>query len=360
MAAALAKDSRGQDKIDVDNDALEAFLKAFDWRLSSGLEGDRLVSALQGMSTNPGAWRHSIGPATNDELNLRSALVALVAGMSAIKFVPERHHRVPANFFNAGVDLLRRTDRRRECVIRARVIVNALGLLWSLKRANNISIGLVDQEGIDCAVNLLGAFSEGVVVSHWAAGEVFPRIATAFIFLGNQMGGKVEIESHRIQGSLRTMGEESATYSDVVSRLRKPVAAEALSTMTRAAIAEMSAEVSDSLLDSTQGIWSAAFAQPLRRLLGECFGDDPIDSHLSDVEIMIRGVVVGSRDLPAYWIQKYGDWRTVHNNPLVEAGLLKDSEWLQLEAKSQQSCSSAASALDEALLSSPLVGPAEY
>lgn len=77
-----------------------------------------------------------------------------------------RRAEAPSSWFNAGVSLLRARRQRNapepSTIRRARVIVNALGVWWALESTNagDLRVSMVENDGIDCAVNMMGAISE--------------------------------------------------------------------------------------------------------------------------------------------------------------------------------------------------------
>ncbi|MCX7015808.1 MAG: hypothetical protein NTW86_25190 [Candidatus Sumerlaeota bacterium] len=76
-----------------------------------------------------------------------------------------RRKDAPSAFFNSGLSLLRAFRepgaQNRQNLVRARVILNSMGLFWALEAdISQPRVAMVDNDGLSCAVNLLGACTD--------------------------------------------------------------------------------------------------------------------------------------------------------------------------------------------------------
>ena len=90
------------------------------------------------------------------------ALISALAGtLGAVLNPPEDYRRIAATLFNAGVCFSRLTDTKsmpERQSADSRVVLNALGLVWALRKSNgDMPVALSEMNGLSCTVNLFGA-----------------------------------------------------------------------------------------------------------------------------------------------------------------------------------------------------------
>ncbi len=175
-------------------------------------EPDRHAVLIDQMMNVPSAWRRMVNvifPESDpNEREWRGHVVSgLLAGLAAACRVALdiEDRKVAAALFNAGVDLKKAGDTglKTNDVAMARVALNAAGLGWVLRPdaiadADDIETALHQANGIDCAVNLLGALTELASVDKAA----IHRFATA---MWAYRAGPEEDEYQRMAGSLRKL-----------------------------------------------------------------------------------------------------------------------------------------------------------
>lgn len=146
------------------------------WRAFGMTPQNPLAASLPGdMANVPPVWRdlaldNALGGMLADGATperegnaLVACLCALAAAMRAAQGAPDED--VASACFNAGVNLLKahQAGAAMDSQAVARVILNAAGLAWVLRgksAAEAIHTALHEENGLDCAVNLLGALVE--------------------------------------------------------------------------------------------------------------------------------------------------------------------------------------------------------
>lgn len=127
----------------VDDDYAQQILALLDLRAEDAIG---TLTALSSMGGTLQAWGE------------RSVDIARLAAVGAVAVAAGPDSRtVPSRLFNAGVSLIAevRAGRTPE-LIRAQLLLNALGVRWSLQLAQGeVTTAMTEFDGLDCAVNLL-------------------------------------------------------------------------------------------------------------------------------------------------------------------------------------------------------------
>lgn len=120
---------------------------------TDGLDAGTMV-AVDVMMYGPGAWRSEFGHDQMLRLMLSAGLIRLAR--------PSRDEDAVSPLFNAGVELLRLGEQAGDSRRLAwqRLLVNAVGLWWSLKLNTDWNTALTKFHGLDCLVNLWGAICD--------------------------------------------------------------------------------------------------------------------------------------------------------------------------------------------------------
>ncbi len=108
-----------------------------------------VLTVVAEMGSVSAAWGASGG--------LDDALLGAIGAVAAASM--GRGRQVPARLFNAGVSLLQ-AARHDPNSVRARLVLNALGLQWSLWQSGDLKVALEEFDGLDCCVNFMGAVVE--------------------------------------------------------------------------------------------------------------------------------------------------------------------------------------------------------
>jgi hypothetical protein len=133
----------------------------------------------------------------------------------------------PATFFNAGVSL-RRVMRRSSGMENVVLLINALGLQWAVWNSGSVSEALLENDGLDLAVNLLGTLEDvrdsETVASH--AFRDFARELAGVPDMIDRIAPSVAADTARLRRHLSGMAIESrgatpphaATFGSVLIR----------------------------------------------------------------------------------------------------------------------------------------------
>ncbi len=273
----------------------------------------------------------------------------------------QKHERVASAFFNTGVTLIRveklpEVRQKKPEVILARVAMNALGLFWT----NHLNLGLeralVDDDGLDCAVNLLGALSTFVqdntgmfkqirepagalVATIMAVKPDFSALQDRFMRMDNSLSS-----IDRALGMPWNPKREEAQRPDTVEFARKSAALlRALTLMMPEENQNLTFDLTnmEGLVDDSsrlvQGLfaklvpdpasWFTQFSQNLARSAETAIAFDPQGDHKvrSSLEMLkkVYGEPLG---------EKQGTLREL--GPLVAAEVLSKPEWDEVVAQS--------------------------
>lgn len=157
ITVAVAVAENREDVSELEFGIISACLKtSFNLPDANTLDRGTLV-AVDVMMYGPGAWRSEFDHQQMLGLMLSAGLIRLAR--------PSRHEDAVSPIFNAGVELLRVGEERRDTrrLVWQRILVNATGLWWSLKLHSDWNSALTKFHGIDCLVNLWGAISDAKV-----------------------------------------------------------------------------------------------------------------------------------------------------------------------------------------------------
>jgi hypothetical protein len=263
------------------------------------------------------------------------AAARLAAARGAIIAAAPEPENPASSLFNAGVYLNRSDDSPP--LLLSRILMNALGLRLALVLGPDLVTSLVRLAGLDCAVNLVGAFNRYSRIGAPDIKAAIEPLARKLISLGDW-------------SPLRTAGR------DVNADLgRLAVSAEGLGVRSEG---EVSPDLSRSLDDAIDGIRSNTggpdalddVVMDSAQLIGHTFAAVLPASATSGLEETVERVTA-SRDRPVdILIQRYEDYSNppdhpVGIGPLQPAGVLESSEWAQLAARLLQPIGSVAPAL---------------
>jgi hypothetical protein len=132
-------------------------------------------------------------------LEASAGVVAAAAGES---------EKIASRFFNAGISLIN-VDGEPMPLILARGLLNSLGVRWSMRVSRDLREAMVNNDGLSCAVNLIGSVLQYRVITKdqsspwpelWAAAEALaalPRVLPA--------DPSTEVDFARIQGASRQL-----------------------------------------------------------------------------------------------------------------------------------------------------------
>jgi len=244
---------------------------------------------------------------------LEAAGAIAVAAMGRVQLAPSR-------LYNSGVTLLRaRETDQRSLMLRLRVVVNAVGLLWALLSDDDVMTVLVENDGLDCMVSLMAAIADALdagavqrsVVLATVSGIESIRSAPGF-------KGRADLDWDRLDTYLnRIPARPDPDTSLTISRLVGSIC------IAIGALEKIDGPVPEALEDwldlSARAVVSAF--QRLGAIDGWALRDDAVD-------------LVGRRADPIrtlidmYEAPPVELWR---RGPLVAADLLTEDQWTELE-----------------------------
>ncbi len=305
--------------------------------------------------------------ALGDDDNLTGAFLHSVSGV--VRATQRSHDRTAAAFFNAGIALLKATNRtdanqltRREEAAWVRALLNLIGLRWALALNDDFAAALGPGDGGDCLVNLLGSLvSKGRVTIDqlWSNGLDDIVSITRAILAGRPIPGldvaRLDglIEQFRRMRAVEPSPADPARLADAAGRLTdglltasgiddkpaddKPAAVPFTAQSTAALVVRSFGHLADPEQPADQAFRSIVLPG-VKNILAPYLTDldDPI-------EILKRGYLTRSRS------SKRQRDLALEAGPLVEVGLVTREEWDKIWAESRTQWDSMTSAFAAAL-----------
>ncbi len=269
-----------------------------------------VLRALVDMGTAAVAW-------TTVETAVDTAFIEAASGVAASAIRDE--DTVSARFFNAGVSLLAHAEGRTTLgVVRARFILNALGLYWSLAQSQSLAEAMTDRSGRDCVVNMLGALvdaQDARLMMPFSVFELISQLSGLPDYLV-QLGETQEADAGRIRGSLRHLNataerDEPHDLPELLSAVMKALAATSGDDESATGLPEVwSASLVSSCLRDISGVNVGALENEVLALLQR--SNDP-------------GVTLGS----GYARFVIGALQPYGLGPLVAAEVVDMDEWVE-------------------------------
>ncbi|MGH8902015.1 MAG: hypothetical protein ACRDYA_10105 [Egibacteraceae bacterium] len=230
--------------------------------------------------------------------------------------------RQASRLFNAGISLLRAQADDPRALSAGRLLLNTLGLRLALLTGRDLVAALVHLDGLDCAINLVGAFVEYQRVADAAVSREVEPLIRQLIDLGRwpslrALGPGVGIDLARLTSAaerLKMSPQERASFPELLSSLESALDA------LRAATPRAPRALHEPLLDTAQ-------------LVGHIFRTVlPPTADSSGLQQVIDGVVASRGRAVDVLEERYARYASspddqVGDGPLVAADVLQRSEW---------------------------------
>jgi hypothetical protein len=286
------------------------------------------VKALLHMANIAGGWQYLhpavVGASLDHDVRWLMVLEATAGAVGTRLYPREDYPRIAAAFFNAGISVLR---LGRVEWADARMGLNALGLLWSLRIAEgDAMLALADYNGLDCAVNLYGAAAQVAGLGEPTMATL-RQLASVLAPMEETLPSQKQIEYERLRGSWREL------------RLRPGAAGPANPKALWTAVSELVRvcfpKSGETIVGDDVGRSAEATATEVASLLRGILGEQLYQQNLEGLLELASKVVALSADTGEAWLRLYGDLAPRENDPLgrgplVEAGIVGPDEWRRL------------------------------
>jgi len=250
--------------------------------------------------------------------------MAAVAGTIGTQFYdPDDYRRISATFFNAGVWALHDSVKLLSC----RIAFNLLGLAWAFRKAGaDTERALVEYNGLDCSVNMFGAFTD--LPGKQAPGSA-RKLADALVSFRESLSrkGQGKDEFFRLDSSWRELGmDPQSLANNAGARIRQSITSLLSETFaaTPSTAATLLLSADDRQADQQAALVTAKLVRSeLTKALPENF-----ENFANKLIALFERLQDLSKDIKGAWDVLYADM--VETGPLVAAKLQSADEWREI------------------------------
>lgn len=237
-----------------------------------------------------------------------------------------------ARLFNAGISLGRDGGNRDQKRTTAQLVVNIIGLRLALMRSDDLVTAMLEYSGLDCAVNLAGAYSR---YSEMVQPE--DRVLKRLQPLVHQVLALAEFPLLRSRAPAVEVARLKSSASSLAYRVPSSTLAPEIGEHIYPALRVISEAMGMSAPDDNDDLTVDA------KLIGHTFGDyldSGPDTDTADLETNLSDLVSGRSNPEAVLTDRYeryadGSGTTIGPGPLVVAGFIDIDEWRRRVRASQ-------------------------